>query len=184
MPEVPPRRCRQRYRPDALAHCSNDEGHLDLVIWEPAPFWEPAPTLSLSWRRKVLGRLARTVSAAGKEGDMLATDSNESRGSHAGRPAPRRRRHADEPPQAARVGGRRRWSCCACSSLRVFGVIGPKPCTSCHDRDAFRAQTQASPHADVDCRRCHVPAGALGQVVFALQRPLHAYFPQAARCEP
>ena len=26
---------------------------------------------------------------------------------------------------------------------------------------------------------CHVPSGVVGQAVFALQRPLHAYFPQA-----
>jgi hypothetical protein len=63
--------------------------------------------------------------------------------------------------------------------LRISGVIGPKPCTSCHDREAFQAQTQASAHASVDCRLCHVSSGVLGRAAFALQRPLHAYFAQA-----
>ena len=63
--------------------------------------------------------------------------------------------------------------------LRIAGVIGPKPCTSCHDRGVFREETQASAHASVECRRCHVPPGVVGEVVFALQRPLHAYIPQA-----
>jgi hypothetical protein len=64
-------------------------------------------------------------------------------------------------------------------ALGVAGVVGRRPCASCHDRGAFQAQTQASPHADVDCRACHMSPGAVGQAVFAVQRPLHAYFPQA-----
>jgi len=64
----------------------------------------------------------------------------------------------------------------ACSIvLGAFGVVGSKSCVSCHNRGAFRAQTQASPHASVDCRRCHLSAGAVGEAVFALQRPLHAF---------
>jgi len=63
--------------------------------------------------------------------------------------------------------------------LGVLGVSGPKPCASCHDRGTFRAQTQASPHANVDCRRCHMSPGMLGQAVFTLQQPLHGSFLQA-----
>jgi hypothetical protein len=107
---------------------------------------------------------------------MLTTQSNESQDST----------HGANTVQAPHATSRRRrlvWAVVALVlltvvSLRVSGVIGPKPCTACHDRDAFRAQTQASPHADVDCRQCHVPSGVLGQATFALQRPLHAYFPQ------
>ena len=61
--------------------------------------------------------------------------------------------------------------------LGVFGVVASRSCTSCHDRDAFKAGTQASPHAGVECRSCHISPGVLGEAVFAVQRPLHAFFP-------
>jgi len=57
------------------------------------------------------------------------------------------------------------------------GLAGPTSCASCHDDGAFRTQTQASPHAAVECTSCHVGPGVLGQAVFALQRPLHRYVP-------
>jgi len=104
--------------------------------------------------------------------------------------------HSDEPRDPAQsaassrptpIAGRRRriaWAVVGLVvvfvlGLSVFGIVARKPCASCHDLGAFRAQTQASPHASVDCRRCHMAPGALGQVAFALQRPLHVYVAQA-----
>ncbi len=105
---------------------------------------------------------------------MVETDSVESGDSEQGRSTPR---------NAVAASRRRRIVSAAIGLavvgllvLRVVGVIGPKPCASCHDRGAFRAQTQASPHAGVECRRCHVPSGAIGEAALALRRPLHAYF--------
>jgi len=63
--------------------------------------------------------------------------------------------------------------------LRVFDALGPKPCTSCHSRADFRAATQASAHAQVDCRSCHMASGMMGEVLFALQQPLHTYSRQS-----
>lgn len=64
--------------------------------------------------------------------------------------------------------------------LRVSGVVSPKPCTACHDRGAFRAETRASGHAEVGCRSCHAPSGSIGRMVFAVQQPLHAYVPRGS----
>ncbi len=65
-------------------------------------------------------------------------------------------------------------------ALRVAGVVGPKPCASCHDRAAFQAETQSSAHAQVECQACHdVASGPIGEAVFALRGPIHAYFPRS-----
>lgn len=63
-------------------------------------------------------------------------------------------------------------------ALGAIHVIGPRPCTSCHD-GAFRTATNGSPHSGVDCRTCHLAPGVAGRVVFAVQQPLHTYFPLA-----
>lgn len=59
-------------------------------------------------------------------------------------------------------------------TLRVSNVIGPKPCTSCHSTE-LRAATQAGAHAKVGCKSCHLAPGMLGEVAFALGRPVHSY---------
>ncbi|MEI8081008.1 MAG: hypothetical protein WCI74_04100 [Actinomycetes bacterium] len=61
--------------------------------------------------------------------------------------------------------------------LRVANIIGPKPCSSCHDRADFLAQTQASPHAKIACRSCHVAPGTVGSIAFVLRQPLHVLTP-------
>jgi hypothetical protein len=142
---------------------------------EPAPKGVGFALGTIVWRQ-VLGWLTRTVYAGGKEGDMRGTDSSESQDPTQGASALRT-------DSAARNRRRLVWAAVGLAvvcvlGLRVFGVVGPKPCTSCHDLGVFRAETQASPHASVDCRRCHQPPGVVGEAVFALQRPLHAYFPR------
>lgn len=70
---------------------------------------------------------------------------------------------------------------CAVGAV-VFGVSGvasPKPCTACHGRGVFRAETRASAHAEVRCQSCHGPSGSIGSLVFAFRQPLHAYVPRA-----
>jgi len=65
-------------------------------------------------------------------------------------------------------------------ALGAWGVVGSRPCVSCHDSTAFAAQTQASSHASVQCRICHRSGGPVGTAVFVLQQPLHVY-PGGAR---
>lgn len=61
--------------------------------------------------------------------------------------------------------------------VAVVGIAGPKPCASCHDRAAFRAGTQASAHARVECKSCHFSPGVIGDAVYAVRWPAHAYLP-------
>lgn len=91
---------------------------------------------------------------------------------------------SQDPVQGAGVVSRRRlvWAVIGLSlvgvlGLSVLGVAGPKPCTSCHDRQAFKAETQASAHASVECRRCHLAPGTVGDAIFAARWPFHAYLP-------
>jgi len=105
---------------------------------------------------------------------MVGTDSTESQGSL----------QEAEAPQKPGVARRPRWYALGGAALALLclvtlggaNVVRAKPCTTCHGHGAFAAQTQASAHATVPCRDCHGPSGAIGEVVFALQRPLHARF--------
>lgn len=54
--------------------------------------------------------------------------------------------------------------------LIATGVVGPRPCASCHSRGVFGAKTQASPHAGVGCRRCHAPQGYGGELSLVLHQ--------------
>jgi len=63
--------------------------------------------------------------------------------------------------------------------VAAIGVVGARSCSSCHGVGAFLEQTQASPHAKVECRACHMSPGAMGELAFATRRPLHRYFRQA-----
>lgn len=62
-------------------------------------------------------------------------------------------------------------------SLGVFNTVALPGCESCHARRAFRAATSEAPHATVDCRSCHVPAGWVSRVAFSLRQPLHMFIP-------
>jgi len=62
-------------------------------------------------------------------------------------------------------------------------VVRTKPCAACHGQGAFAAHTTASAHAAVQCRDCHAPPGAVGEVVFALRRPFHTRFSRVRRAD-
>jgi hypothetical protein len=91
---------------------------------------------------------------------------------------------------ASSPGLRRRiiWSIAALIVVAVlalggFDVITLPGCRSCHNRDGFRAATATAPHAGVDCRSCHVPAGPVGRVAFSLRQPLHMFVPISGGAE-
>jgi len=59
----------------------------------------------------------------------------------------------------------------------VFNAVALPGCASCHDRPGFREATAAAPHAEVDCRACHVPAGGLDRVTFGFRQTFHMIVP-------
>ena len=67
--------------------------------------------------------------------------------------------------------------------LGVFNAVTLPGCASCHERDGFRAATEASAHAKVDCASCHVPADAAGRIAFSLRQPLHMFLPTSRGAE-
>ncbi len=50
-------------------------------------------------------------------------------------------------------------------------------CASCHGKGEFAEQTQASAHAAVECRSCHVPTAALDRVGFGFRQLFHMVLP-------
>ena len=85
---------------------------------------------------------------------------------------------------AGSPGFRRRiiWSIAALIAIAVvgfgvFNAVALPGCSSCHDRNGFRAATAASPHGKVDCRSCHVPSGGLQRAGFGLRQTFHMFVP-------
>jgi hypothetical protein len=62
----------------------------------------------------------------------------------------------------------------------VFDAVALPGCSSCHDRDGFRSGTAAAPHAQTDCRSCHVPTGAVGRLGFGFREAFHMMVPLPA----
>lgn len=90
--------------------------------------------------------------------------------------------HAADKPKRTGLRLRLAWALLAVAvvgflALSTVGVSSAVRCTACHSGSGFRKATEASAHAKVDCRSCHMARGATGKVAFVLQEPLHTLFP-------
>jgi hypothetical protein len=59
----------------------------------------------------------------------------------------------------------------------TYNAVALPGCRSCHNTNGLIAATKTSPHASVDCRACHVPAGRLNRVSFGFRQTFHMFIP-------